>query len=548
MRLMGAQTLVVEEIQDGAPEWRRLGQEFAAIKTRLGTDDIETRVHKFTFAAIAFESEDELKKAPDSAFLGYAVVVNLQIGPTVYWSYISESVTRELGAFDTDGNWIPRHDYYLHVKNAFTCSVGSIRTYQVVGSYFCQQNAITNVCAHACAAMSLTNCPSTGEIVTPEDVNQIIGYDQSPKKQFSIDAPLLWNDRNRRPDEHLPAGLSWRHLETVFKTKNYKSYLYEFFTERHQHRFRSFLYGFVESGFPSVLSYASHIDSDDGLQHVVSVVGHTLNPHSWLPLPLYHGSRNPENPESAAQTAQKKLECEELSSLSWVDDLVIHDDNYGMQLCLPGHAFKPVQHPDYEANFTPDAGMGIFPINLNVKLLGHDAQLIAASAFKRVASAPRFLGGSYYTERLWSAAREALRHGIVYRTLLVKWPDYLASLAPNSAFSGAAREFIEKIESLHSHVWLVEVMEPDLLIGNQAKIIDIILDPTFDPMVNRDGTGFECEQPERAILMMRFPQGLRVPDSDHLHWRAVQGWPIHDRQHYPVFKLKQIPVVASVPD
>lgn len=541
MRLMGAQSIIIEQLTNNSSEWIRLTQEFNAIRLRLDSAELEIIADKITFTTFPFPlgaTASSLKQAPDSSFLGYAIVVNIKLSATCFWSYIFESVVKEFAGMLEAPHLTIHPNCYLHVKSAFTCTVGSIRNYEIRGSYFCQQNSITNVCSHAAAAMALTNASKSGEIVTLENVNQILNYEHKDRK-FRINKYRLWNIPENPalsdPEEdRFSDGLVWKQLETVFKRHYYTPYLYEFYTVQHQHKFRSFLYSFIESGFPSILAFEPEVSGENPLQHVVCVVGHTLNPHSWLPMSLHLALQKvaSEKPE-----LNKTHPFDVLSSLSWVDDLIIHDENYGMQLCLPSHAFKPVQHPDHEHNFAPDSGMGIFPSTFKVLMLGHDAEKIAASAFRRVANSPaNLLSGSYYTERLWSSHRKALKHGIVYRTSLVKWKDYILSISELSSLRNEALKFVEDTAKQFEYVWLTEVTEPDLLVGNKAKIVDIISNPMFDLEPKKDGSGYNCPCPERAVLMMRFPQGLRVPDEERVNWRIVHGWPTGENQYYPLFQ------------
>jgi hypothetical protein len=473
-------------------------------------------------------------RVPNSAFLGYVIIVNIAFGGSAYWTYIFEAVTRELSISIPGGRWLPQPNFYLHVKNRFPCTVGATRNYSLVGSYFSQQNEITNVCAHACAVMMLANCPFTKDIVAAETLNEILGFNHdSNKLAVGLTVP---NDPTNSSNKEIRLGSEgpeWEHLKKIFHYFRYSSHLYEFKTSTHQHRFRSFLYGFVESRFPAVLAFCPRLQSKKDLQHVVAVVGHTLNPHSWLPLPFFHATQelSKRHVQSVASSKRSKYP-EFISSLSWVDELIIHDDNYGMQLCLPGHAFKPVQHPDHEMNLNPDSGMGIFPASYNVKLLGHEAERLAMSAFRGNATSQEILKGSYYTERLWSETRGCPRSGIVFRTLLVNWKDYLSWWQLMGQFTGEALALVEMIKAKSSYVWLVEVTEPDLYVGNKSKIIDIIIDSTEE--ISFDDPSYN---PMHAILMMRFPQGVRVPNQSFDKWRTVDGWPLPPSQHLPVFQF-----------
>ena len=55
--------------------------------------------------------------------------------------------------------------------------------------------------------------------------------------------------------------------------------------------------------------------------HVVPIIGHTLNTDSW-------------QPEADIQY-KRKVDLHFRSVSAWVDNFIIHDDNFGMYLCYP---------------------------------------------------------------------------------------------------------------------------------------------------------------------------------------------------------------------
>ena len=538
MRLMGSKSLVIETLDSNASEGVRLEAELSAIRRRLNRRRPQFQIHKFTFINEPVPTVADLLTQPDQSFLGYAIIVNIDLGNHTYWSYIFEAVTKETSWVTPQGLTIPYPNHYLHVRNTFTGMVSENKSYRINGSYFCQQNCITSVCAHACAAMALTNSPVASRIVTPEDINQILGYDHISKK-LPINYALVFNDSSRFPNRS--PGLKWEHLRTVFNYHEYEDDVIEY--QGSPTFFRSFLYSYLESGFPSILCFAPRFEAEPELHHVVAVVGHTMNPHSWLPLAFSRAARQwaAASQHSLGQSSEQER-FQAISSLKWVDDLIIHDDNFGMQMCLPGHAFKPTSNPDHYLNFTPHSGMGIFPKAYQIKLSGYFAELIASGAFRENPSLPQLLRESYYGERFLSPfQRNTLRHDLVFRTQLVKWLDYLETQGGIDCLSGEARAFAERIQGRIPFVWLVEVTEPDLLIGNYAKVVDILLDPTFE--ISKDGTKVQQNELRRAIFMYRLPGGTIVPDAGHPIWRPLPGWPFLGDQHQPLFRRQN-----NVPD
>src|SRR6185436_4609919 len=106
--------------------------------------------------------------------LGYAILVSVEVAKGK-WTYVFESIVHEVGGFDR-AEWRTNSNVYLHVKRRYTCSVAGYN-YDLLGTYYRQQNSITNVCAHACATMMLNNTLKLRGLTTPEDLNQLLNFD-----------------------------------------------------------------------------------------------------------------------------------------------------------------------------------------------------------------------------------------------------------------------------------------------------------------------------------------------------------------------------------
>lgn len=522
MRFMNAETLITETLNEKCSEWGRFRQEEAAMRLRLG-GQLTGKIHaiKFTFLRKRAENEKALAelaqataKGEEDVFLGYAIVVNIPVKLGV-WSFVFESVVRELGIWNGAGQWQPLPYHYLHVKKDFYGQVGNV-DYKIRGTYFRQQNSITNVCAHSCVTMMLNNASLPHAIVTAEDINAFLGYDHD-KRKFRI------NENCIGEKEDFPAGPGIPQLKGVFKNYGYEPHLLEFDDENKQRKFRSFLYGFVESQFPALLTFGSHEGSTDEVGHVVPVVGHTMNFNSWLPVT---GSYTVGNWSDKHH-----------SPLGWIDDLVIHDDNHGMQFSLPAHAFKPATNPDKDNNLTPREALGIFPVSYGIQMLGNVAESVAASTIRTMAekSQGEIFKGNYYAERFWSERKKTLRQTTIFRPVLVKWNEYLKSFWGEKKMPADTARFVERIDGQGiTHVWLVEITEPDLFVGNHAKVMDVLLNPRLKPAIENEGRADESMVlPEGTVLMVRLPQYAIAPKVGTNQWERISGWGVEG--HMPLF-------------
>jgi len=523
MRCMGVETLITDNLGKDCPEWHRFEEEKEALYLRLGGKLKKIKAIKLSFLRKSIKSKFELAKLAKQAkqgkqdpFLGYAIVVNIT-GKNGVWSYIFESVVRELGTWNESELWHRLPYHYLHVKKQFNCEVGK-SPYKIMGVYFRQQNSITNVCAHACTTMMINNASLPNGIVTAEDINRHLNYDHV-KRKFRANKDFIGKEEN------LPAGPGIEELKSVFKHYGYEPYPLEFNSEEEQRKFRSFLYGFVESQFPALLTFDSQEGLPDQVGHVVPVVGHTLNIHSWLPVT---GSYKVGNWSDMHH-----------SPLGWVNDLIIHDDNHGMQFSLPAHAFKPAADPEKDKNLTPRVALGIFPVSYDLKMLGNDAESIAASAIRTIAheTQGKFFEGNYYTKRFWSSKTQALRRTTIFRPVLVKWNEYLEKFWRDRKMPMDTLQFVERIKKMNiPNVWLVEVTEPDLFVGNHAKVMDVLLNPKVKPAIQNFSKKDESfELTKETVLLIRLPQKTIIPkpESKSGEWESISGWEVEG--HFPLF-------------
>jgi hypothetical protein len=495
MRWMQVNSVVIEDVDKAYPEYKHLYVEVEAIRRRLQCT-VEARFDKLTFLRTKLGGHDTLPSkvemvmtAENADFLGYAVIVSILIQGRIAKNYIFEAVIRDFSPAEaaTANGVLPEKfpSHYLHVKKVFMCRTLRVdREYTILGTFFCQQNSITNVCAHACALMMLNNCKELTTPITFEDINNIIGLDHEGTALI-VDGCYANNDQARLEgvDNNVLVDHVFPHFG--FEAQKFNG-----------SAFRDFLYGYVESGYPALLTF-----STTKSPHVVAIVGHTWNPHSWFPSAF---------PEYTAKMGPKG----HLSSLMWINDFVVHDDNFGMQLTLPAHCFgrdfqadMPQGTEATPAAFRPLEAIGIFPSSKSVRLQARAAE---SHALVMLRYAFRMFGNSalpvdnYYVGRLRDVAF-AIFPTIVLRTSLVNRSAYLASLrkADNCGdhYDTASLDAIALKLKNYEHFWLVEATEPDLYVGNLSKVVDIIMDASFDP-----GPPGNPSDVKRALIMVRFPE------------------------------------------
>ncbi|MFA7706215.1 MAG: hypothetical protein WCX91_03835, partial [Candidatus Omnitrophota bacterium] len=130
VRFLGYKTLIVEHIDSvGFSKEDDLDLQSEGISIVL---DPLVRV---SFFRNEFKNIADITSQDNSSFLGYAILK--KIPPDGHW-IVFESVIIS-----------PRHDNnYLHKLRKYNVNVGG-KLFNVKGILYCQQNSLTNVCAHA---------------------------------------------------------------------------------------------------------------------------------------------------------------------------------------------------------------------------------------------------------------------------------------------------------------------------------------------------------------------------------------------------------------
>jgi hypothetical protein len=528
MRKMGASTIITEEITPKSFDWPRVLEELTSIEVRLQRK-VPYNIQKFTFLLPSLVDPNlassipikatHLSSCKENDFLGYAIIINLELIPSIFKSYVFESVIRENGFADISSAskniWRSCQDYYLHIKRRFSATVCEEKTYNITGTYFCQQNTLTSVCGHACAAMMLNNCKSnsSSKIVTCQRINDLLGIDQV-KRMGTVKSAWGTNDKATH------AGLSFVELEKIFRQFSYTPYRLNFTSGESQRHYRPFLYGFIESGYPALLSFLT-----GSYQHVVASFGHTLNSDSWFPTAF------------TGYALREKSSKSHMSSLDWVDTFIVNDDNFGMQYCLPAQSFKADDHPDPRPQFTPVTGLGIYPSAMGIRILSYQAEQIAALQFNYFATA-------LFSSKLIPVKTFYLNHFLfqqqrgnaVLRTLLVSQQDYLEHLnlkdCYDKYFDQSDKDEIRKIIQNHENLWLVEFTEPELFAGNKSKVIDVLIDPCLEKDYENNPLGLRSD----GLVLMRLPGILLIPGKDDNRFKQVKTLNVDG--HFPMYTSK----------
>lgn len=445
MRKMGVESLLREELALS----NELIEERDAYAIRSGSGITTTaKAVRFTFFRKMPDSGD-WRELGDDDIMGYAVILTLVIPGNVH-SYVYEAVVRPPSLYIA-GKWRAVSNYYVHCTKVFDTTVGttaSKRNFKFPGTFFCQQNGLTHVCAHAALRIALNNWPAYGgQKVTSKIINDALNIDHTAGKQI--------------PN----GGLSAPAIKGVVQKLGHQVFTAEFVTNPGID-YDEFVYPLIESSCPVVLGIVK-----PDIAHVVAVLGHTLNSDRWAEARHTYGAfpRYPYIPTA-----------------SWADHFIVSDDNFGMYVTLPTEGIRNLLVPKHNPNLHAAIAIGLTP--QAGKISGYIAEQSAAAIGNKlitnVVAAP---SNRWLTHLKIADSAGQLINPIVCRTMMCTKTQYVDLMTKaederSNKLNAAEIDLLNK--SLPAQFWITEITTPNLYSGNKRKLGDIItlIDPT-DPQI-----------------------------------------------------------------
>lgn len=440
----------------------------ASLSDRLGAE-ATTRNIRLSFFAYPHRTGLKIDVIPEEALLGSARVTMIKT-PKHDFSVVSDCVVR----------CPPLLNNYVHLQREFVREARE-RPFRIRGTYFCQQDGFTGVCAHACARMYLANHPrGPANLPSYEHINtQILGLDTDRVRRLGTDAE--------------DGGLNASELVRVLSSYGLNAFIHEY-SEEPDRDYAADVYAAVESQVPVLLAFRTN-----RAHHVVVAVGHTLNTDLWLPQVQLEYFEKDDGPHHH-------------HSNMWVEDYIVHDDNFGMLQCLPARCLGATPNAPVVGD---EAVLGL--LGLGGKALacisdrhgnvdGKNAEILALDILYNVL--PQLSASSkkmVWLSRLKEAATTA-RKGPVLRTFQTTRGDYLGHLRLIRDREGLALEAraVQLAETvLPEHFWITEFTLPDLYTANKRKLGELLCSAS-DPSTDDPSGGM----PE--FLLLRLPGSITV--------------------------------------
>jgi len=355
------------------------------------------------------------------------------------------------------------------------------------GTYFSQQNGLTNFCAHAAIKTALRGYDIE---ISSESINTALSK-KFPRRVSNI--------------ANMSKGLSIPEMSSaIIELSSKSSYIDELYPMEIDARklsitqFIETVYRAIESKIPVILLFRipNIYETVGGFRgHAISIIGHTFNINNWNAYGSGYFSDN------------SKISY--LSSFLWCDNFVVQDDNFGPAYHLScsfladyfdyGVAVEKLSSKKPSDNNQPTYPLSALILSPNdlreyTKEL-HNVEQIAASYFR---DAVEKLGLHRVFKELFNEQQMELFKRYFYylfeydignkqrvfisRTMLVSKKEHLKSEAvstifDNNIFHETDRPVAEVVsDSLSDYFWLSEISVPELYWVNKHKIGEIIID------------------------------------------------------------------------
>lgn len=352
------------------------------------------------------------------------------------------------------------------------------REIRLPAAYFCQQNEVTSICAHSAVRMIVRT--KTDRPATVRDLNGFWNFQPGGRVTtvqllaalrewgLNVVAHSMDDGMPKPADEKRPESV-WRQLALL-----------------------------ADSGTSSLLIFSTN----NAIDHVVPVVGHTVNTDEWHPI----GATLHVNGE------------EHISSNSlWIDHLVIHDDMLGPYYCLSRAALLPAEEDE-----AVDVRFVVTILDDAVDISLQQADGVGREAFRDLIDA---LKGEELGEGDWWDFLCKSFERRLFRTTLIRRQEYIDSLR-GKRLDKRQRDLIARLEDqLPELMWMCELSLPNLFLANRARLGEVLIDAKA-PLGPRAVD---------AVRMFRLPSliGVAVKQGRQRAFQ-VQQWPV--RGHVPMHK------------
>ncbi|MBM4066605.1 MAG: hypothetical protein FJ266_13365 [Planctomycetes bacterium] len=445
---MGAQSLWIEKVNSSNNA--DIDYESNYLK-KFFNSHVEITAYKFIFVQ---ESNAEIIKVDPQklTFLSCSVVMNYSSGREKN-SYLLYSIVAIPKRYDfLSETPIPLMNYYFHSFRNYDFILndpllGKVN-FKICGSPFFQQNKTTSVCMQSALATIFNNIGHNKKLILPNRINELYGVPFG--RELFLDKKGTLKVIKKR-------GLFTKEL--LFDQKETMEVFKELF-KKFGWSPSSSVYPWMESGFPGFIVFRTR--STD--LHVVPIIGHTLNTDSWQP--------------EADIRYNRRVRFHFRPVSAWIDNFIIHDDNFGMYLSYPASKLSEkkgrygyfVDH----VIFVTEHKITLPPDRLEIDLISDLRQVFELNKDVSEEENP-------WLHRIINEEKAPL----VSRTMVAKKTDFLKTLGQrDSNGKKITKTDIDAVgEQMPDRFWLTEVTLPDLYLANKTALISIVTQLNTDRQI-----------------------------------------------------------------
>ncbi len=398
-----------------------------------------------SFLSVGVDDES-LESIEPKSVLGQVCIINYAPkGQNDYSvSYVYEALVRHPRIRDIDGgvSELGLLNNYITSSSNFEIEFGS-RKITIPAVYYCQQNQVTSVCAHASLKMLLNTLNGRQLRLTTRFINQHLG----------VSPPLQ--------------SLNLQQVESIIEARGFRPLVHDC-SKGTRPQYLEVLLTVLDSGYPAILAFTT----GHPLQHVVHAFGHTVNRDEWHPQALlaYSGAPGASYYPSSA----------------WVDHYLIHDDNFGPYFSLSSQSLS------VDTKIVAQYIIGVLPHSV---LLAPVVVSPTSAAILRAILTSLSANGSgewfrYMIDKDWR---------YVNRSILLdraRYIDHLKSSEGHDKSKLTNSEIDLATRYLPDLFWCSEFTFPNLYTGNGSKLGEVLLraDSPIDPI-----------NPGNSLLGLRVP-------------------------------------------
>lgn len=447
-RQRNSETIIVESL----PAVGSLQTENDAILKHF-PDYQNPELKRISFWKKPISNQDDLAHCSDEDCVGYALIKR---------DFIPSAGIDDWHIFEAVVRKYPHPHNYARIMRPFYFRVGS-HTFSIPGCLYAQQNGLNKACAQV-ALRSLIATRNGDPEISCEQINH-----------YATEVGEV------RPAE----GLLTDQIKHVLERYGIPNMAIDYNASpdlRSDFPYEKLIYSGIESGAGALLAFRLEGPKAPNCGHIIPCFGHTFNEDAWGP---------------QAESAYFKIgeSIQYIPSRAWCSSFIVHDDNFGANLCIPASMLRPEQ-VQYAVELLPD----------KFAFSGAEAEVASADYFySLLPGLPENLTRSnVWVNRL---VQYVVNQKLILRTVAVSRDDYIGSLANAKDWeNGREKENIVEALSkfLPDYIWMVEVTIPEIFSTNKRKLGEILLNAELPLNPEIDGESF---------LLARFPECFVFLDS-----------------------------------